>query len=80
MYRAITIAVDCANDQEQEAVQRIAKELSETMRLKAADIMKFYPTYQKNSGIILPAIRAISKDGMSGVLRVVPALIKNFKK
>lgn len=80
MYRAITIAVDCANDQEQEVVQRIAKEASETMRLKASDVIRFYPIYQKNSGLIISAIRAISQEGMKGVMRVVPALIKNFKK
>lgn len=80
MYRAITIAVDCANDQEQEAVQRIAKEASETMRLKASDVIRFYPIYQKNSGLIISAIRAISQEGMKGVMRVVPAFVKNFKK
>lgn len=80
MYRSITIAVDCANDQEQAMVQQIAKDASETMRLKASDVIRFYPRYQKNSGLIISAIRAISQEGMKGVMRVVPALIKNFKK
>lgn len=80
MYRSITIAVDCANDQEQAMVQQIAKDASETMRLKASDVIRFYPLYKKNSGLIISAIRAISQEGMKGVMRVVPALIKNFKK
>lgn len=61
-------------------VQQIAKDASETMRLKASDVIRFYPLYKKNSGLIISAIRAISQEGMKGVMRVVPALIKNFKK
>lgn len=80
MYRSITIAVDCANDEEQKAVQAIAKDASETMKLKASDVIRFYPLYRKNSGLIISAIRAISQEGMKGVMRVVPNLIKNFKK
>lgn len=80
MYRSITIAVDCANDEEQKAVQAIAKDASETMKLKASDVIRFYPLYRKNSGLIISAISAISHEGMKGVMRVVPNLIKNFKK
>lgn len=80
MYRSITIAVDCANDEEQKTVQAIAKDASETMKLKASDVIRFYPLYRKNSGLIISAIRAISQEGMKGVMRVVPNLIKNFKK
>lgn len=80
MYRSITIAVDCATDEEQKAVQAIARDASETMKLKASDVIRFYPLYRKNSGLIISAIRAISQEGMKGVMRVVPNLIKNFKK
>lgn len=80
MYRSITIAVDCATDQEQKMVQQIAKDASETMRLKASDVIRFYPIYRKNIGLIISAFRAISQEGMKGVMRVVPNLIKNFKK
>ncbi|MBQ2007098.1 MAG: hypothetical protein II236_00265 [Alistipes sp.] len=80
MYRSINIAVDCANDEEQKTVQAIAKDASETMKLKASDVIRFYPLYRKNSGLIISAIRAISQEGMKGVMRVVPNLIKNFKK
>ena len=80
MYRAITIAVDCANDAEQQAVQKIAKDMSETLRLKASDIIGFYPVYAKNSGLISSSVRAISTEGMKGVMRSVPMILKNFKK
>ena len=80
MYRSITIAVDCATDEEQAMVQRIAKEASEIARLKASDVIGFYPMFAKNSGLITASIRAISKEGMKGVMRVVPYFIKNFKK
>lgn len=61
-------------------VQQIAKDASETMRLKASDVIRFYPIYRKNSSLIISAFQAISKEGMKGVMRVVPTLIKNFKK
>lgn len=80
MYRKITIAVDCADDKEQAAIQRIAKEASEMMRLKAEDVLRFYPLFQKNSGLIVSSVKAISNEGMSGVLRIIPSFIKNFKK
>lgn len=80
MYRKIEIAVDCANDQEREQVQAIAKDASTLLKLKAADVIALYPTIQKNSGLIATAIRSISKEGMKGVMRVVPMFIKNFKK
>lgn len=80
MYRKIEIAVDCANDQEREQVQAIAKDASTLLKLKAADVIALYPAIQKNSGLIATAIRSISKEGMKGVMRVVPMFIKNFKK
>lgn len=79
MYKKIIIAVDCETDKEQEIVQRIAKDASEMMRVKASDIIKFYPVFQKNSGLIVSAFRAISAEGMRGIARIVPMFIKNFK-
>lgn len=80
MYKKIIIAIDCDSEQEQATVQQIAKDASETMRIKASDVIKFYPMFQKNSGLIISAIRAISKEGVRGVARIVPMFIKNFKR
>ena len=42
-HRKIIIAVDCESDEQQQAVQDIAKELSATFQLSAASLIRFYP-------------------------------------
>lgn len=79
-YRRIIIAVQCEDDKEQAQMQEIARELSQTFKLNAKDIIKFYPLLQKNSGVLISAFRAISQNGMRGVMQAVPSLIKNFKR
>lgn len=76
MYKKITIAVDCENEQEQQMVQVMAKELSETLRLNAKDLINFYPILQKHKGLIYTAINTISKEGKRGLLKLVPLIIK----
>ena len=80
MYRKIEIAVDCANDQERDAVQRIAKEASGMLRLRASDLINAYPMIERNSSLIATAFRTISQEGMRGAMRIIPYIIKNFKK
>lgn len=77
-YKKIIIAVDCENEQEQQQVQTIAKELSETLRLKANDLISFYPTLQKHKGLLYNAIKTISQEGKMGILKLVPMLIKQL--
>lgn len=75
-YKKITIAVDCENEQEQQMVQVFAKELSETLRLKAKELINFYPILQKNKGLIYTAINTISKEGKKGLFKLIPLLMK----
>lgn len=79
-YRKIIIAVDCINDEEVARVQAAAKVMSENFRLKGADIIALAPLVAKNGAVISQAIRTISQEGMVGVAKIVPYLIKNFKK
>lgn len=77
-YKKIIIAVDCENEQEQQMVQDIAKDLSETLRLKAKELINFYPFLQKNKGLLFAAIDTMSKEGKRGLLKLVPMLIKQL--
>lgn len=77
-YRKIMIAVDCDTDAEQQKVQNIAQDLSETLRLKAKDLINFYPTLQQNKGLLYTAIKTISQDGKKGLFKLVPLLMKQM--
>lgn len=77
-YKKVTIAVDCENEQEKEMVQVMAKELSETLQLKAKELINFYPVLEKNRNLIFTAMHLISKEGKRGLLKLVPLLIKSL--
>ena len=78
-YRKIYIAVLCENDAEAEQVQNVAKDLSGTFRLSAKDLIGIHPLIVKNGQLIGPAVRTIAKDGMAGVIKMVPRLLQMKK-
>ena len=78
MYKKVIIAVDCENEQEQQMVQNIAKELSETFRLKASDLIEFFPILQKNKVLLYTAIKTVSQEGKKGIFKLVPLLMKHL--
>jgi hypothetical protein len=77
-YKKIIIAVDCETEQEQQQVQIIAKELSETLQLKAKDLISFYPTLQKHKGLLYNAMKTISQEGKMGLVKLVPMLLRSL--
>ena len=79
-YRKIYLAVDCQNEADTEIVQQFAKELSQALRLKSADVLKLAPALRKNRDLIAHTIRTISADGVKGVMKVIPYFVSNFKK
>lgn len=79
-YRKIFIAVDCANEQEVTATQAAAKRMSEIFQLRASDVLALSPLVEKNGNLIVTTIRTISREGMRGLARMVPYLLKNIKK
>lgn len=79
-FRKIIIAVDCTSDAEATRVQAAAKMISEQFRLRGGDILALAPMVEKNGVVISSAIRTISREGMSGAVKMIPYLIKNFKK
>ena len=77
-YKKIILAVDCENEQEQQMVQVIAKELSEALHLKAKELIDFYPILHKHKALLYTAITTISREGKKGLLKLVPLLIKQL--
>ena len=77
-YKKVIIAVDCDTEQEQQIVQRIAQEVSQTFRLKARDLINFYPVLQKHKGLLYTAIKTVSQEGKKGIFKLVPLLMKQL--
>ena len=77
-HRKIILAVDCENEQQQAAVQEIAKELSATFQLSASSIISFYPFVKKHKALLYSAVKTISKEGKKGIVKIVPMLLKNL--
>lgn len=77
-YRKVYIAVDCENEQEQMAVQNIAKEISGTFQIKAKDLIKFYPFVVSNKALLYSAVKTVATEGKKGVMKLVPMLFKKL--
>ena len=77
-HRKIILAVDCENDQQQQAVQEIAKELSATFQLSAASLIRFYPFVKKHKALLYTAVKTIATEGKKGIVKIVPMLLKNI--
>jgi hypothetical protein len=77
-HRKIILAVDCENDQQQQAVQEIAKELSATFQLSAASLIRFYPFVKKHKALLYTAVKTIATEGKKGIVKIVPMLLKNL--
>ena len=78
-YRKVFLAIYCENDEDLALVQKFAVDISSTFRLSARDLINLRPIVQKNGQLIGTAVRTISKEGMSGLMRMVPQLM-NMKK
>lgn len=77
-HRKIILAVDCDNDQQQQAVQEIAKEISSTFQISASDLISFYPFVKKHKALLYSAVKTVSKEGKKGLVKLVPMLLKNL--
>lgn len=77
-HRKIIIAVDCDNDQQQAAVQQIAREISNTFQMSASDLISFYPFIKKHKALLYSAVKTVSKEGKRGVVKLIPMLLKSL--
>lgn len=78
-YRKVFLAVYCETDEDLNLVQKFAEEVSTTFRLSAKDLITLRPLVQKNGQLISTAVRTISREGMSGVTKMIPLLMKMQK-
>lgn len=78
MYRKIYIAVDCENEQEQQLVQNIAQDISQSFTIKAKDLIGFYPAIQNNKALLNTVIKTVSREGKKGLMKLIPILIKQL--
>lgn len=78
-YRKVYIAVICEDDNELIEVQKVAQDLSGTFRLSAKDLLKAYPMIKKNGALIASSMRTIAREGMSGIAKVIPQLMRMKK-
>lgn len=77
-HRKIIIAVDCDTDQQQQVVQQIAKEISSTFQISAAELISFYPFVKKHKALLYSAVKTVSKEGKKGVVKLIPMLLKSL--
>lgn len=68
MLRKITIAVDCANDQERDKVQEIMAEISGMGILSANSIIGMYPFLKANRAQIFELFGMVSKSGIKSII------------
>ena len=78
-YRKVYIAIICEDDDEYAQVQKVAQDLSGTFRLSAKDLIKAYPMIRNNGVLIAKSMRTIAREGMSGIAKVIPQLLKMKK-
>jgi hypothetical protein len=68
MLRKITIAVDCADDQERHMVQDIMAEISGMGILSANSIIGMYPFLKANRAQIFELFGMVSKNGIKSII------------
>lgn len=68
MLRKITIAVDCADDQERDMVQDIMAEISGMGILSANSIIGMYPFLKANRAQIFELFGMVLKNGIKSII------------
>lgn len=68
MLRKITIVVDCVDDNERNAVQRVANDISSLKILSGKRILGVYPYFRKHEGEIYQLLTMVGNNGLKGLL------------
>lgn len=69
-FRKIYIAVECDNDQEKEAVQQLAKEISNMGVLKSKSILRMVPVFNKHQNELIELFRMVSEGGARALFSI----------
>lgn len=68
--RKIYLAVECADDNERDAVQVIANELSNMRVMNANSIIKMMPLVEKHRAEFTQLFQMITRDGISSLMSI----------
>lgn len=74
-YRKIYFAVLCDDEDEARQAQKVAEDLSVSLRLSAKQLIAISPALKKNGAVVGNAFRTIATQGKKGLLKVLPGLI-----
>ena len=69
MLRKIQIAIDCADDDERDQVQKIMADLS-AMRFDAKKLISAYPWFKSHQADLMKLFNLISTDGIKAIVSV----------
>ena len=68
MLRKITIAVDCVDDKERDAVQRIMNDVSSMRFLQGNRIIGMYPYFKRHEGELYQLFNLVGERGVKALL------------
>ena len=75
--RKLYIAIDCASEEERDAVQRVLEEVSNMRVLTGSSIVRMYPMFQQKRRELTELFRMIAEGGVKSLLSMRGAQIIN---
>lgn len=78
MYKKIILAVNCDSEEQQQTVQKIAQDISQTFHIEAKDLINMYPVVSQHKALLHSIIKTVSKEGKKGIIKIVPMLLKSL--
>lgn len=82
MLRKVFLAIECANEEQHAAAQKILNEVSNTRVITAERLIKAYPMYKQRENEIRQLFGLVSSNGIKGLMSAqgVSVLTKLIKK
>ena len=81
MLRKLNIAIDCADDQQKEDVQKVLADISGMGLLNGGQILSVYPFFKRHQRDLTQLFNMIDKDGPKAILSLQgAAIINNLRK
>lgn len=82
MLRKVFLAIECADEEQHAAAQKILNEVSNTRVITAERLIKAYPMYKQRENEIRQLFGLVSSNGIKGLMSAqgVSVLTKLIKK
>lgn len=68
MFRKVFFVIDCADDQEHEALQEVFKEISNEQLFNASQVLAMYPMYKARKNELGELFGLVADKGIKGIL------------